>query len=141
MFAALEGPNTLPKQGVFYEGQIHDAHTFVSNLIRSARKSIVLIDNYPDDSVMTVLGKRSRNVSATLYTRTISSALALDLKKHNAQYPAIEVREFKGAHDRFLILDCTTVYHIGASLKDLGKKWFAFSRFDKEALTMLEKLP
>lgn len=141
VFTALEGPGSLPQQGIFYDGQVHDAHTFVSDLIRSARKSIILIDNYADDSVFTLLAKRSRNVTALLYTRVMTAALTLDLKKHNAQYPAIDVREFKGAHDRFLILDGKTVYHIGASLKDLGKKWFAFSRFDKEAITMLEKLP
>jgi hypothetical protein len=141
VFTALEGPNATPRQGVFYDGQIHDAHTFVSELIRSARKSVVLIDNYADDSVLTMLGKRAENVSALLYVRTISPALALDLKKHNAQYLPLEAREFTGAHDRFLILDGETVYHIGASLKDLGKKWFAFSRFDKEAVAMLERLP
>ena len=112
----------------------------MGKLVRSAKKSIVLIDNYVDDSVLTLLSKRSKGVDAAVFTKTISPTLALDLKKHNAQYPAIAVREFAEAHDRFLILDGKAIYHIGASLKDLGEKWFAFSRFEEGAVQMLEKL-
>ena len=140
VFDALGKPAEPPKQGVFFDGQVYDAYTFVSGLVRSAKKSIILIDNYVDDSVLTLLSKRSKGVDVAVFTRTISPTLALDLKKHNAQYPAIAVREFAEAHDRFLILDGKAIYHIGASLKDLGKKWFAFSRFEEGAVQMLEKL-
>ena len=140
VFTALESPDYRPQQGIYFDGQSYDAHVFVSDLIRSAKKSIVLIDNYVDDTVLTLLSKRPDGVSATLFTKSITKTLELDLAKHNAQYPAIEIREFSDAHDRFLILDGQTVYHIGASLKDLGKKWFAFSRFDKEAFGMLNRL-
>ncbi len=140
VFTALEGPTATPRQGIFYDGQVYDAHAFVSDLIRGARKSIVLIDNYIDDTVLTLLGKRGEGVSVVLYTRTVTPEFTLDLKKHNTQYPPVEVREFKEAHDRFLILDGETLYHLGASLKDLGKKWFAFSRFEHGAVEMLERL-
>ena len=129
-----------PKQGIFYNGQIYDAYTFVSGLIRRAKNSLVLIDNYVDDSVLTLFSKRAEGVSATIYTKSISRQLALDIKKHNAQYPPITVETFTEAHDRFLIIDGKEIYHIGASLKDLGKKWFAFSRFEIGAVDMLEKL-
>jgi hypothetical protein len=141
VFNALEGPDFLPRQGVYFDGQIHDAHSFASNLIRSARKSIILIDNYIDDTVLTMLSKRKTGVTADLFTKSISKSLALDLSKHNVQYPPIRIREFSAAHDRFLILDGKTVYHIGASLKDLGKKWFAFSRIENDSLKILDRLP
>jgi len=137
VFKALESKESLPKQGIFFDGQIFDAYKFVSDLIRSAKKSIILIDNYVDDSVLTLLTKRKEKVKAIIYTRKITKQFQLDLNKHNAQYPPIEVKEFKSAHDRFLIIDDRDVYHFGASLKDLGKKWFAFSKFDKEALKIL----
>jgi hypothetical protein len=140
VFTALEGPHASPKQGIFYDGQVYDSHVFVSDLIRGARESIVLIDNYVDDTVLTMLAKRGGGVSAVVHTRTVTPEFALDLRKHNAQYPPVEVREFKEAHDRFLILDGETVYHLGASLKDLGKKWFAFSRMEQGAVEMLERL-
>ncbi|MBR5634982.1 MAG: virulence RhuM family protein [Prevotella sp.] len=116
-----------PMEGVFFEGQIFDAHVFASNLIKSAKSSIVLIDNYVDESVLTTLSKRENNVSAKIVTRSISDQFRLDLNRHNSQYPQIEVEERTDIHDRFLIID-ETVYHIGASLKDLGKKLFAFSK-------------
>jgi hypothetical protein len=116
-----------PMEGVFYEGQIFDAHVFASNLIKSAKSSIVLIDNYVDESVLTTLSKRENNVSAKIVTKSISDQFQLDLNRHNSQYPQIEVEERTDIHDRFLIID-DTVYHIGASLKDLGKKLFAFSK-------------
>lgn len=116
-----------PMEGVFFEGQIFDAHVFASNLIKSAKSSIVLIDNYVDESVLTTLSKRENNVSAKIVTKSISDQFQLDLNRHNSQYPQIEVEERTDIHDRFLIID-DTVYHIGASLKDLGKKLFAFSK-------------
>ena len=117
-----------PVEGIFYNGQIFDAYKFVTDLIRTAKKSILLIDNYVDDSVLLMLSKRREGVTATIYTRTVSRQLSLDIQKHNSQYPQIEVKTYKQSHDRFLILDDTDVYHIGASLKDLGKKMFAFSK-------------
>ena len=115
-----------PQQGIFYDGQVFDAYQFASDLIRKAHKAIVLIDNYIDDTVLTILDKRSEGVSATIYTQRISQQLQLDLDKHNAQYALISVVQFNKAHDRFLLID-DDVYHIGASIKDLGKKWFAFT--------------
>ena len=116
-----------PVEGVFYDGQIFDAYVFASNLIKSAKSSIVLIDNYVDESVLTTLSKRENNVSAKIVTKSISDQFLLDLNRHNSQYPQIDVEERTNIHDRFLIID-DTVYHIGASLKDLGKKLFAFSK-------------
>ncbi|HDL00787.1 MAG TPA: ORF6N domain-containing protein, partial [candidate division Zixibacteria bacterium] len=129
-----------PKQGIFFDGQIFDAYVFVADLIKSANKSIILIDNYVDESVLTLLAKRKKNTTAIIYTRSISKQLQLDLKKHNQQYPPIEIKILKQAHDRFLILDDKSVYHIGASLKDLGKKWFAFSKMEKDGLKVIGRL-
>jgi hypothetical protein len=140
IFNAIEERSIKPKQGIFFDGQIFDAHQFVSDLIRAARKSIIVIDNYIDDTVLTLFSKADKKVRITILTRTISKQLALDVKKYNEQYPAITIKEFHNAHDRFLIIDGKTVYHFGASLKDLGKKWFAFSRFDKDAFRLLERL-
>ena len=119
-----------PVEGIFYDGQIFDAYKFAADLIRSAKKSILLIDNYVDESVLLMLSKRGIGVTATIYTHTISNQLNLDIQRHNSQYPRIEVKTYKLCHDRFLIIDDTDVYHIGASLKDLGKKMFAFSKLD-----------
>ena len=140
IFDAIEERSIKPKQGIFFDGQIFDAYQFVSDLIRTARKSIVLIDNYVDDATLILLSKAGKKVKITILTRTISKQLALDVKKYNEQYPEITVKEFRNSHDRFIIIDGKTVYHFGASLKDLGKKWFAFSKFDKDALTLMEKL-
>ncbi|AFV97319.1 MULTISPECIES: ORF6N domain-containing protein [unclassified Sulfuricurvum] len=137
---AIEDKSIKPKQGIFYDGQVYDAYIFVSDLIKSADESIVLIDNYVDDTVLTLLSKREAKVKTTIYTKNITKQLELDLKKHNAQYPNIELKKFDSSHDRFLIIDAKEVYHIGASLKDLGKKWFAFSKFDVGAFNILEKL-
>lgn len=137
---AIEDKSIQPKQGIFFDGQIFDAYVFVSGLIKSAKSSLVLIDNCVDESVLTLLSKRDNSCKVTIYTKTISKQLQLNLKKHNEQYPPIQIKTFKEAHDRFLIIDDKSVYHMGASLKDLGKKWFAFSKFDKEALALLEKL-
>ena len=118
--------NIPPLQGIFYDGQVFDAYRFVSDLIRKAKHSIVLIDNYVDDTVLALLDKRQNGVMATIYTQRISSRFQLDVDRHNAQYPPIEIKLFNKAHDRFLLID-DDVYHIGASIKDLGKKWFGFT--------------
>ena len=123
VFAKFEESEPV-RQGIFYDGQTYDAYTFVSNRIREAKFRIVLIDNYVDDTVLTMLDKRTAGVDATIYTMQINKAFRLDIDKHNAQYPAIDVKVFKNSHDRFLIID-NNIYHFGASVKDLGKKWFA----------------
>jgi hypothetical protein len=140
IFKALEDKSVKPKQKIFYDSQIFDAYTFVSDLIRSAKISVILIYNYIDDTVLTLFTNRNKNVTAKIYTKTINKQLALDLKKHNSQYPEIKIKELKKAHDRFLIIDEKTIYHFGASLKDLGKKWFAFSKFDVQAVEMLREI-
>ena len=140
IFKALESDKLHIEKGIFYNGQVFDAYAFVSDIIRSTKSSIILLDNYVDDTVLTLLGKRSDNVTATIYTKSISNQLRLDVQRYNSQYPRIEVELFSDAHDRFLIIDNTELYHIGASLKDLGKKWFAFSRMDIEVGRMLQNL-
>jgi len=139
-FDLLIKTNLPATEGIFFEGQIFDAYQFASDIIKSATKTIVLIDNYVDDSVLTLLSKRNSEVAATIYTASISKQLKLDLKRFNAQYPTVEVKTFTKSHDRFLIIDHVTVYHIGASLKDLGKKWFAFSKIELDAMEMINKL-
>lgn len=128
-----------PVEGIFFDGQIFDAYKFAMDLIKTARKSLLLIDNYVDESVLLMLSKRNPGVSATIYTQKITPQLQLDLDKHNDQYPPINIRTYRNSHDRFLIVDDIEVYHIGASLKDLGKKMFAFSKLDipAEAITNL----
>ena len=140
VFRKLDEGSAKPKQGVFYNGQIYDAYTFVGDLIKSAKKRIILIDNYVDETVLTLLDKREENVPAVIYTQQISRQFQLDLDRHNAQYTPIDVEAFRLSHDRFLCID-DDVYHIGASIKDLGKKWFGFSKM--EILTpdeLLEKI-
>ena len=129
VFRRLDGGDSKPKQGVFYNGQIYDAYTFVSDLVKSAKERIVLIDNYVDDTVLTLLDKRGDDVSALIYTQQISRQFRLDIDRHNAQYAPIDVKTFRLSHDRFLCID-DDVYHIGASIKDLGKKWFGFSKME-----------
>ena len=140
LFKALEEKSLTPKQGVFYDGQVFDAYVFVADLIKSANSSILLIDNYIDEAVLQLFTKRKKNVSVTIYTKNITKVLKQDLEKYNTQYPKITIKKFSKAHDRFLIIDKTTVYHFGASLKDLGKKWFAFSKMEMEAMNMIAKL-
>ena len=141
IFHALEEKSDIkPKQGIFYEGQIFDAYIFVSDLIKSAQSSIILVDNYIDESIFTLLSKRNRRCRAVIFTKDITKQLELDIEKHNAQYPEIKVNKFELSHDRFLIIDNKIVYHIGASLKDLGKKWFAFSKMDIDSLNLIERL-
>lgn len=129
-----------PVEGVFFNGQIFDAYVFATNLIRSANKSLLLIDNYIDESVLLMLAKRNSGASATIFTGRITSQLQLDLDKYNDQYPPINIRTYANAHDRFIIIDETEVYHIGASLKDLGKKLFAFTKMNMPASVIMNSL-
>lgn len=129
-----------PNEGIFYDGQIFDAWKFAADLVKSAHKSIVLIDNYIDDSVLHLLAKRNKGVEVKIFTSKISPELKKDIEKFNAQYEPVEVKIFSKSHDRFLIIDNETVYHIGASLKDLAKKWFAFSKIELDATEMINKL-
>jgi len=131
--------NLPPKQGIFFDGQVFDAYTFVTDILKQAKQSIILIDNYIDESALVMLSKRSKNVNATIYTQP-NKQLDLDIKKHNQQYDKIEVKLLNKSHDRFIIIDEKEVYHFGASLKDLGKKWFAFSKMEIEAKTILQHL-
>ena len=139
VFRRLDDHSENPEKGIFYDGQIFDAYTFINERIREAKKRIVLIDNYVDDSVLTMLDKRNKGVDAVVYTKNISRQLSLDFEKHNAQYSPIEVKQFERAHDRFLCID-DTVYLIGASLKDLGKKWFGFVKLEQLTDELLSKM-
>ena len=139
VFNAIEDKSIKPKQGIFYDGQIFDAYSFISNLIRDAKKNILQIDNFVDDTVLTLFSK-NQNIDITIYSKNISKELKLDIEKYNQQYKPIKIIKFDNSHDRFMIVDKTEVYHIGASLKDLGKKWFAFSKFDKQSIEILQKL-
>jgi hypothetical protein len=125
-----------PIEGIFFDGQIFDAYNFINNLIKSAKNKIILFDNYVDDTVLAMLDKRNNDVNAIIYTKTISKQLSLDIEKHNSQYREIQIKETSKIHDRFLCID-NVVYHIGASLKDLGKKWFAFSKMEIQAELLL----
>ena len=129
IFRRLDEGMYKPKQGIFFDNQIYDAYSFVSELVKSAKQRIILIDNYVDETVLTLLDKRGENVSATIYTQQVSRQFRLDVDCHNSQYPPIEVDVFRRSHDRFLCID-DIVYHVGASIKDLGKKWFAFSKME-----------
>ena len=140
VFEAIEDKTTKKKQGIFFDGQIFDAYKFVSDLVREAKDSIYLIDNYVDDSVLTILSKCQKKVSIVVYTSNISKQLRLDIERYNSQYTPIILKEFNISHDRFMIIDKTEVYHIGASLKDLGKKWFAFSKISEDSLKLLDRL-
>ena len=139
VFKALESKNAIPNQGVFFEGQVFDAYELASKIIRSAKKSIVLIDNYIDESTLTHLSKKTKAVKVILLTKTMSNQLTLDVKKANEQYGNFEIRIFAYSHDRFIIIDNSDVYHLGASLKDLGKKWFAFSKMYKSSVSSIIK--
>jgi hypothetical protein len=142
VFRALEEKETTPSNGIFFEGQLFDAYVFANDLIKSANKSIILIDNYVDETTLLMLSKSKPTCNTLIYTQKISKQLELDLKKHNEQYPQITIKLLKTSHDRFLIIDLKELYHIGASLKDLGKKWFAFSKLNEflpEILSRLDK--
>jgi hypothetical protein len=134
VFDALSSREAIPKCGIFFNGQIFDAYAIATKIIKSAKQSIILIDNYIDESVLTMLGKKAKNVKVTILTKDVSRQLALDIAKFNQQYPVVEAKAFCLSHDRFLIIDGKDTYHLGASLKDLGKKWFAFSKMDGEIL-------
>lgn len=139
VFKALESKNNIPNQGIFFEGQVFDAYELASKIIRSAKISIVLIDNYIDETTLTHLSKKAKTVKVLLLTKTMSNQLALDVKKANEQYGNFEIKVFASSHDRFIIIDNSDVYHLGASLKDLGKKWFAFSKMDKSSVSSIIK--
>lgn len=139
IFRRLDDGSVTQKQGIFYDGQIFDAYVFITERVREAKKRIVLIDNYIDETVFTILDKRTQGTKAKVYTKNLTPQLALDLEKHNAQYAPIEVEPFDRSHDRFLCID-ETVYHIGASLKDLGKKWFAFAKMELTTDELLTKI-
>lgn len=140
IFDALQSKNLEPKQGIFFDGQIFDAHKFVSSLVRKAEKSIILIDNYIDESVLDLFTKKRKGVTVTILTGKPHKSLQLDEKRFNEQYPSVAIKVFNKAHDRFIIIDDKDVYHFGASLKDLGKKWFAFQKLNKSAFSLLENL-
>jgi len=140
VFKALEAGQLQPDKGIFFDGQIFDAYSFVADLIKKAESHIIVVDNYVDESVLTLLGKRKEKVTVTVYTREINKTLQLDVQRHNSQYPPIAVKTFAQSHDRFLLIDKKELYHIGASLKDLGKKWFAFSRMDSLTGQVLKQL-
>ena len=139
LFKALEDKNNIPVQNIFFDGQIYDAYSFVNDLIKLAKSEIVLIDNYIDETVFTLFSKYP-NIKIKIYTANITKQLKLDFEKYSKQYQNIELQEFKNSHDRFLIIDKKEVYHLGASLKDLGKKWFAFSKFELKSFDILERL-
>jgi len=140
VFKVLDASQPQSEKGIFFEGQIFDAYVFVSGLIKKARKEILLIDNYVDETVFVLLSKRKKEVVANVYTKNINKNLELDAEKHNQQYPGLTIKKLSKSHDRFLLIDSTEMYHIGASLKDLGKKWFAFSRMDSMAGQLINRL-
>ena len=140
IFKVLEEKSSIPKQGIFYNGEFFDAYTLIADIIRTAKKSIIIIDNYVDDTVLKQLTKRHKKVKAVIYTKRISDTLKQDVAKHNKQYLEIEIKKLNTAHDRFLIIDNNKVYHFGASLKDAGNKWFAFSELKIDAKDIIEKL-
>jgi len=139
LFNSLESSDLIPTKGVFFEGELFDSHKLISDLIKSAKTSIKLIDNFIDDRTLNLFTKRKENVEVIIYTNNINSSLKQDLKKYNSQYKPIQIKEFDLSHDRFLIID-EEVYHIGASLKDLGKKWFAFSKIEIQSLDIINRL-
>ena len=139
LFEALEDKTLKLKQGIFYDGEVFDAYVFINDLLKLVVDEIILIDNYVDETIFTLFSKYS-NIKVKIYTHTISKQLKLDFQKYQTQYKNTELFEFKNSHDRFLIIDKNEVYHLGASLKDLGKKWFAFSKFDINSLDLLKKL-
>ncbi|MFA7123761.1 MAG: ORF6N domain-containing protein [Candidatus Delongbacteria bacterium] len=140
IFSLMESGEIKPKQGILFDKQVFDAYKYVSDIVKSAEKSILIIDNYVDDSVLTILSKRKKGVKASIYTRNISAQLKLDVKKFNEQYEPVDIVEFDNSHDRFIVIDEKVIYHFGASLKDLGKKWFGYSKMEVEAVEMLSRL-
>jgi len=139
IFKALEKRDTIPDQGIFFDGQIFDAYSFASDLIRSAKISLILIDNYIDENTITQLTKKNKDVEVLILTKNVSKQLNLDIRKANEQYKNFRISQFDKSHDRFLIIDYDKIFHLGASLKDLGKKWFAFSLMDKKSVEIILK--
>jgi len=140
IFLALETKQTQPDKGIFFDGQVFDAWVFISDLVKKAKSSLILIDNYVDETVLSLFAKKKKGVSLSIYTKNFSRELQEDAKKFNAQYGGLSLHNFDASHDRFLLIDKSEIYHIGASLKDLGKKWFAFSKMEKDSLVIFEKL-
>lgn len=140
IFKALSINSDIPKQKIFFDGQIFDAHKLVSDIIRSAKKEIILIDNFIDDTILSLFTKRKEGVKVIIYCKDITKQISTDLEKYNIQYPQVEIKILELSHDRFMIIDKKEIYHFGASIKDLGKKWFAVSRFDNQAIKLLDKL-
>jgi hypothetical protein len=140
VLSALESKQLQPKQGIFFNGQVFEAYKLVSDIVRSAEKSIVLIDNFIDDTVLTLFSKRKKGVTLKILTKTLEKKKILDVKKFNEQFPPAEIIKFDNSHDRFMIIDEKDLYHFGASLKDLGKKWFAFSKMDIEVGDMIRRV-
>lgn len=140
VFKAITANNIIPDQKIFFEGEVFDAHKFVSDIIRSAKREIILIDNFIDDTVLSLFTKRNKDIRVTIYCKKITQEMLLDLYKFNSQYLPIEIKEFELSHDRFLVIDKRKIYHFGASLKDLGKKWFAVSSFNNQVINFLRKL-
>ena len=140
IFTAIEEREIKPKQGIFFDGQIFDAYKLLADIIKSAKKSIYLVDNYIDESVLTIFSKRKSKIIVKIFTKTITKQMKLDVKKYNLQYPKVDLIQLNKAHDRFLIIDQKIVYHFGASLKDLGKKWFAFTKMENDSLALIEQL-
>lgn len=142
IFKALESKDQIPSQGVFFDGQVFDTYELASRIIRSAKTSIILIDNYIDESTLTHLAKKKQGVKAILLTKSNSKKLELDIQKANEQYGDFEIKYFDKSHDRFLIIDSQEIYHLGASLKDLGKRWFAFSKLDERSVkSIINSIP
>ena len=139
VFRKLDDEHIIKRQGVFFDGQVFDAYKLTCQMIKNAKTHIILFDNYIDETVLTLLDKRETGVTARIFTKTVNPQLRLDIKRHNAQYPPIEIRVFDRAHDRFLCID-EDVYHLGASVKDLGKKWFAFNHMELKTSELLSKL-
>jgi hypothetical protein len=140
IFQALETKQVQPDKGIFFDGQVFDAWVFISDLVKSAKNSLILIDNYVDETVLSLFAKKKKGVSVSIYTKAVSRALQEDANKFNTQYGGLSLHTFDASHDRFLLIDNTEVYHIGASLKDLGKKWFAFSKMERDSLVIFQKL-
>jgi len=140
VFKALESKELKPKQGIFFDGQVFEAYKFLSDVVRTAEKSIILIDNFIDDTVLTFFSKRKKGVTLKILTKNLEEKKILDVKKFNEQFPSAEIIKFKNSHDRFMIIDEKHLYHFGASLKDLGKKWFAFSKMDIEVADMIKRV-
>lgn len=140
ILSAIESKQIKPKQGIFFDGQIFDAYKFLIEILEDAENSIFIIDNYIDESILTILTKRKPNVDVKIFTKRITKQMKLDIIKYNEQYPKVELVKLNKAHDRFIVIDNKVVYHLGASLKDLGKKWFAFTKMENDTIILIKQL-